>query len=121
MAFVRDASMDLLLSDIDSNVTHLYICSQEPVSYAEASSTYALGNKASVAIAAPIDGSPNGRSISVGPITDGSVTGSATATHWALTSGSVLYSTGSLSTGQAVTSGNTFTLAAFTVRVADAT
>jgi len=50
----------------------------------------------------------------------GSITGTGTATHYAISNGSdTLYATGSLSASQAVTSGNTFTLAAFTIAIPD--
>ena len=55
-------------------------------------------------------------------ITGGSVTGSGTAAYWAITdAASVLVATGALSSSQAVTSGNTFSLASFTIRIAAAT
>lgn len=121
MAFIRDTTLDLLVDDIDSGVTTLYITSAEATTYAEASSTYALGTKASPTISAAGPGTPNGRSVTVSAITDGTVSGTDTATHWALTSGSVLYATGALSSSQAVSSGNTFTLTTFDITVLDAT
>lgn len=121
MAFIADYIFDLALSEFDTATTTLYICSQEPTTYAEASSTYALGNKTSLSIGAPGDRTPNGRKVTVASFTDGSVTATNTATHWAITkSGTTLMATGSLSAGQAVTSGNTFTLAAFDIGIPDA-
>jgi len=69
----------------------------------------------------PGDASPNGRKVTVAAITDGTVTGTDDATHWAITDtvNSRLLATGSLSAGQLVTSGNTYTLAAFDVRIPD--
>jgi hypothetical protein len=95
----------------------LYLCTQEPTTFAEAISTYACGVKTSPTIGAAGDGSPDGRKRTVAAITDGSVTATGTATHWALTDGSRLLASGALSASQAVTSGNTFTLAAFDVRI----
>jgi len=121
MAFLADYILDLALAELDTATTTLYICSQEPTTYAEASSTYALGNKTSLSIGAPGDRGGGGRKVTVASFTDGSVTGTATATHWAITkSGTTLMATGSLSAGQAVTSGNTFTLAAFDIGIPDA-
>jgi hypothetical protein len=121
MALIADYILDLALAEFDTATTTLYITSAEATSYAQASSTYALGNKSSLSIGAPADRSPNGRKVTVAAITDGSVTGTGTATHWAITkSGTTLMATGSLSSSQAVTSGNTFTLAAFDIGFPDA-
>lgn len=124
MAQIADTVFDNGLSAITANVDRLYICSADPVlDFTNASSTYKLGNKLSWSVASgnPQNGATNGRRVLTPAITDGSVTGSGTATHWALCSGSVVYASGSLSASQAVTSGNTFTLAAFSVTIADAT
>jgi hypothetical protein len=63
----------------------------------------------------------SGRKITVDAITDGSVSGTDTATHWALTddSESKLLVTGALASSQAVTDGNTFTLTAIDVEFPD--
>lgn len=107
------------LNYLDTNGTRLDICSQEPTTYAQATSTYTLGNKTALNIGAPAAGSPDGRQVTVPAITDGSVTATGTATHWAITNptGSELLATGALSASQAVTSGNPFTLTSFTVRI----
>jgi hypothetical protein len=117
MALIADYIFDLALAELDTNATHLYICSQEPTTYAQATSTYALGNKTPITVSAPTDRTPNGRKVTISAITDGTVTGTGTATHWAIvkTTGSTLMATGALASGQAVTSGNTFTLAQFDI------
>lgn len=122
MPLLADYILDLALAELDTNATHLYICSAEPTTFTQATSTFALGNKTPVTIGAPADRSPNGRRVTVSAISDGSVTGTGTATHWALTktTGSTLMATGSLSASQSVTSGNTFTLAAFDIGIPDA-
>jgi hypothetical protein len=121
MALIADYILDLALAELDTATTTLYITSQEATTYAEASSTYALGNKTSLSIGAPADRGGGGRKVTVASFTDGSVTGTDTATHWAITkSGTTLMATGSLSAGQAVTNGNTFTLAAFDIGIPDA-
>ena len=118
MATLGTNVYDQGLNYLDTNGTRLDICSQEPTTYAQATSNYTLGNKTSLNIGAPAAGSPTGRQVTVPQITDGTVTGTGTATHWAITNGSSeLLATGSLSSSQAVTSGNTFTLASFTVRI----
>lgn len=121
MPYINDEVFDQGLDYADTNGTRIDICSQEPVSYAEATSTYTLGNKTGLNTGATQNGATDGRRVIVPAITDGSVTGTATATHWALTDGSaVLIATGALSSSQAVTSGNTFTLDAISITIRDA-
>ena len=122
MAFINDRVFDNGLTVLDTEANRLDICSQEPVSYAEATSTYTLGNKTSLSVGAPQDGVTNGRRVVVAAITDGTVSGTGTASHWAITDtgNSRLLATGALSASQAVTGGNTFTLAAFNITIPDA-
>lgn len=122
MAYINDRVFDNGLTVLDTEVNRLDICSQEPTTYAEATSTYTLGNKTSPTVGAPADRSPSGRKVTVSAITDGTVSGTGTASHWALTdtSNSRLLATGSLSASQSVTSGNTFTVTAFDVGIPDA-
>lgn len=120
MAYLNDEALDQGLDWVDTNGTRIDICSQEPTTYAEATSTYTLGNKTGLNTSATQDGDTSGRKVTVPAITDGSVTGTGTATHWALTDGSaVLVATGSLASSQAVTSGNTFTLGAIDITIPD--
>jgi Na+-translocating ferredoxin:NAD+ oxidoreductase RnfG subunit len=121
MAFLADYILDLALAELDTATTTLYITSAEATTYAEASSTLALGNKTSLSIGAPADRTPNGRKVTIASFTDGTVTATDTATHWAITKdGTTLMATGALASPQAVTSGNSFTLAAFDVGIPDA-
>jgi hypothetical protein len=118
MAYLNDNVLDNGLAWLVTNGTRLDICSQEPTTYAQATSTYTLGNKTSLSIGSPGARTPTGRKVTVAAITNGTVTGTATATHWAITNGSnALVATGALSAGQAVTSGNTFTLTAFDIGI----
>lgn len=121
MAFLADYILDLALAELDTATSTLYITSAEATTYAEASSTYALGNKTSLSIGAPGNRGAGGREVIVASFTDGAVTATNTATHWAITkSGTTLMATGSLGSSQAVTNGNAFTLAAFAVGIPDA-
>ena len=123
MAFISDNAFDSGLSYLDTNGTRIDICSQEPTTYTEATSTYTLGND-TVNTGSPENGASNGRRVIVPAITAGSVTGTNTATHWALSKTSAtteLLATGALTSSQAVTSGNTFTLDAISITFADAT
>lgn len=122
MPMIADYIFDLALAELDTGATHLYICSQEPVTYAGAATTYKLGTKATPSVGAPADRTPSGRRVTVAAFSDGTVDASGTATHWALckTTGSTLMATGALASSQAVVSGNTFSLAAFDIGIPDA-
>ena len=121
MAYINDEVFDQGLDYADTNGTRIDICSQEPVSYAEATSTYTLGNKTGLNTGATEAGATDGRRVIVPSISDGSVSGTGTASHWALTDGaSILVATGALSSSQSVTSGNTFTLDAISITIRDA-
>ena len=119
--YINDEVFDGGLDYADTNGTRVDITSQAATTYAEATSTYTLGNKTGLNTGAPQAGGTDGRKVVVPAITDGSVTGTDTATHWALTDGSsILVATGPLSSSQAVTSGNTFTLGAIDITIRDA-
>ena len=121
MAFLNDEIFDQGLDWADTNGTRIDICSQEPTSYAEATSTYTLGNKTGLNTGATQNGATDGRRVIVPAISDGSVTSTGSATLWALTDGSsALVATGALSSSQGVTSGNTFTLDAISLTIRDA-
>ena len=121
MAYLNDEIFDQGLDYADTNGTRIDITSQEVTTYAEATSTYTLGNKTGLNTGATEAGATDGRRVIVPAITDGSVTGTGTASHWALTDGtSVLLATGTLGSSQAVTSGNTFTLDAISLTIRDA-
>lgn len=120
MAFINDEVFDQGLDYADTNGTRLDITSAEATTYAQATSTLTLGND-TVNTGATQAGAVDGRRVIVPAITAGSVTGTGTASHWALTDGtSVLVATGALSSSQSVTSGNTFTLDAISITIRDA-
>lgn len=119
MPFIADRVLDNGLTVLDTEANRLDICSSEPTTYTAATSTATLGNKTSLSVGAPAARSPSGRRVTVAAITDGTVTGTGNASHWAITdtTNSRLLATGSLSASQAVTSGNTFTLGAFDIGI----
>jgi hypothetical protein len=121
MASLADRVFDNGLTVLDTEANRIDITSQESTTYTEATSTHTLGNSTSLSIAAPSDRSGGGREVVVSAISDGSVSGTGTATHYAIvdTSNSRLLATGSLSASQSVTSGNTFSLASFTIGIPD--
>jgi hypothetical protein len=98
--------------------THIYICSQEPADYTQATTTYALGNKnfgAGNTFTGPVDRTPNGRKLTTNAVTDGNVTGSGNAARWAIVdaANSRLLVDNDLAASQPVTAGNVFSLPAF--------
>ena len=121
MATLNDRVLDSGLAVLDTEANKIVVTSQEATTYTEANATYALGNSTSLSIGAPADRSGGGREVTVAAITDGSITGTGTATHYAIvdTSNSRLLATSTLSASQSVTSGNTFTLASFTIGIPD--
>lgn len=122
MPFLNDRVLDLGLTVLDTEADRLDICHTEPATYAEATSTYTVGNKTSLSVGAPAARSPSGRKVTVAAITDGDVTATSTDTsddaqYWAITDtgNSRLLAAGPLSAAQLVTDGNVFTLTAFDI------
>jgi hypothetical protein len=121
---VTNGSLDSTIFDnglqaLTTNSDDLHLCSQAPTNYTEATSTYTLGDKQAITVSSPQAGA-TGREVAVSAITTGGdVTGTGTATHYAIVdvSNTLLLAVGSLSASQAVTSGNTFTLAAFDIEL----
>lgn len=121
MPYIDNNVLDSGLNYAKSNASAIYICSAEPATYTAATSTNALGSKSfgagSVFPSAIANGSPSGRQIATAAVTDGTISGTGTASHWAIVSGTTLIAASSLTATQAVTSGNTFTLSSFTIRL----
>ena len=124
--------LDNGLASLKAAATTIHICSQEPTTFAQATSIYdgtankyrlgimnfGAGNVFPNPIAA---GTPNGRSLTTAPVTNGAIdaigNGAVSATWWAIVDGSRLLVTGTLTTAQQVTANNTFTLGALTVSI----
>tara|TARA_R110002167_G_scaffold221641_1_gene426564 strand:+ start:51 stop:422 length:372 start_codon:yes stop_codon:yes gene_type:complete len=121
MALLDNRVFDNGLTVLDTEADKILITSQEATTYTEANATYALGNSSSLSIAAPSDRSGGGREVVVAAITDGSVSGTGTATHYAIvdTGNTRLLAAGSLSASQSVTTGNTFTLSSVSIGIPD--
>lgn len=121
MATLNDRVFDNGLSVLDTEANAIYITSQEATSYTDATATSALGNSTSLSIGAPQDRAGGGREVIVAAIIDGSVTGTGTATHYAIvdTVNSRLLATSTLTASQSVTSGNTFTLSSVAIGIPD--
>lgn len=121
-ASLEDRVLDLGLNVLDLESTHIILCSSEPTTYAQATTTFLLGFKnfgAGAAFGSPAAGSPNGRKVSSVAVTDGTITTSGTASWWAVTdnTNSRFHAHGTISAAQVVTSGNTFSLTSFDIRI----
>lgn len=123
MPLLHDDVDDQALQYLEDNGNRLDICSQEPADYAEATSTYSLGNKTGISWTGPAAGDTSGRKTTVDAITDGDVTASGTASHWAVvdTENEKLLATEELASPKGVTYGNVFTLEAIDVEIQDPT
>lgn len=119
MAYLNDHILDNGLSALaDGDV--LYICSDEPTSYAECVSL-ALGNKPTPTISAPADGTPNGRAVTISGFSDGDSTGTGDAVWWALVdvSATRYLAGGPIDPEEAVVATVDFTMADITIRIPD--
>ena len=121
MANIGDRVLDNGLNTLSSEANRVDLTSQEATSYASATSTHTLGNKTSISIGNPTDRSGGGRKVTLAAITGGSITGTGTATHYAITdtTNSRLLATGALTASQNVNSGNTFSLNALDIGIPD--
>lgn len=121
-ANVNSRVIDFGLNVLDTEPDKIFICSTQPTTYTEATSTYALGSynygSAGAAFGSPASAT-NARKVSSVAITSGSVSGTGTAGYWAVvdSANSRLLATGPLSASQAVTSGNPFSLPSFDITI----
>jgi hypothetical protein len=119
-ATISDAVLDAALNFLETNGTVVHILTQAITLWSEVA-TYTKGNKTGCTYTGPVDHT-TGRKTTLDAITGGSVTGSGTVTHFAITNGSSdVYVCQALNASQAVTSGNTFTLTAAIIAIPDPT
>ena len=120
MASLNDEARDQGLDWVITNGTRLDICSTDPgLTYATVTSS-TLGNKTLTVGATENADSGTGRQVAIPAITDGTVSATGTASHWALHNGAdTVVASGAFSSSQGVTSGNTFTLDEITVIIRD--
>jgi hypothetical protein len=131
-AQVHTDILDNGLASLKSGASIIHICSQEPTTFAQATTVYdGTANKYRLGIknfgagavfpSAIAAGSPNGRQLATAAVTDGTIDaigGSAvSATWWAIVDGTRLLATGTLAAAQQVTANNAFTLGSFTIRL----
>ena len=120
MATLDNRVFDNGLTVLDTEANAIHVTSAEANSFANVAAV-TLGNSTSLSIGAPADRAGGGREVVVAAITDGSVTGTGTATHYAIvdTVNSRLLATSTLTASQSVTSGNTFTLSSVAIGIPD--
>jgi len=102
---------------LQTNASHIHILSAEPADFAGVG-TNSLGNMnfgAGNALTGPTARTPNGSKVTTVAVTAGTVTGTGTATRWAITDtpNSRLLVDNDLAASQAVTAGNVFSIPAF--------
>lgn len=121
MAFLAESVRDSGLTILDAlSSPELHITSTEATTRAEVI-TNSLGQKVTPTVGAPEAGTTGqGRKVVVSAITDGAVDATGTADSWALIDDTILLGAEQLTSSQAVTSGNTFTLDAIDIEIPDA-
>jgi hypothetical protein len=120
MATLDNRVFDNGLTVLDTEANVIHVTSAQATSFANVAAV-TLGNSTSLSIGAPQDRAGGGREVVVAAITDGDITGTGTATHYAIvdTVNSRLLATGSLTASQSVTTGNTFTLSSVSIGIPD--
>jgi len=121
-AFIDDTVFDAALNLIKTTGDKLHILSSGVTALANVAAA-SLGNKALTSgnYTGPEDHT-TGRKITEAAITDGSVTGTGTASHFCIIDeGTKLLITQELNASQGVTSGNIFTLTAVIIAIPDPT
>ncbi len=100
MPLYSDAAMDVSLQHMLDNIDRMYLCSAEPTTFLEASSTFRLGVKENPTFTGPANGAVDGRTITIVSFTDGVWEVTGDATHYAFVDeiGGVLLAVEALST-----------------------
>lgn len=124
MSYINDEVFDGGLDYADTNGTRVDVCSAAPTSNLYANiAAVSLGNKTGLNVTAPANGDTDGRKVTIPAIVagdPGDVTADGTVSHWVLSDGAaILVAWGTISNGQAVVNGNTFTLAETSITIRD--
>ena len=120
--FTADRVLDAACNDIKNGVTEIYLSTSQPADRAAAIAA-AVASRTGLTssnFTGPANGDTSGRKITKNAENGITASGSGTANHVALCSGTELYVVTTV-TGQSVTSGNTVNIAAFDVEFADVT
>jgi len=115
-----DATIDGFLDTIADTCDRVDVCSTQPTTYTQATSTYTLGNTTLTTGDGGGDwtianGDTSGRKLSLAQQAGITATGTDTAQHIAFTDGSSTLLAVATCTSQSVTSGNSITINAFDV------
>ena len=122
---ITDAVYDAALTNIADNADKLFLCSAQPATYAEASSTYKLASfdltvgdgNGDFVIA---NGDTSGRKLTIAAQTGATATATGTATHAAFCdSANSLIKAVTTITSQVITSGNTVNTGAIDLEIQD--
>ena len=116
-----DSVIDGSLNIVKNGATQLCLCSAQPTTYAEATSTYMLALKTGLSASSftgPANGDASGRKLTVNATTGTTVTNSGAAIYVALCSASVLLFVDTCSS-QVLTAANTVNTPAFKWELAD--
>ena len=119
---VHDDVLDAALNYIANNANRISVCSTQPTTYTQATSTYKLAMSTSPTFTGPANGDTSGRKLTVDQEASINVDASGTAQHVALSDSAnskLLYVT--TCTSQALTEGNTVTIPAWDIEIADPT
>ena len=120
-ATIADAVFDAALNYLETNGTYLYITNQAATVGSTDVFDYACGLETGCTYTGP-ENHTSGRKTTLDAITDGDVTSSTDATHFAIsTSDTVALVVQELASSQGVTSGNKFTLTAVIIAIPDPT
>lgn len=126
---VDDVVLDAALNQIRTSADKLVVCIGAPANYTEANTNSPTGKRCgqrtitSANFTGPANGDVNGRKLTINQQTGITVDVSGTADHVALVddTASVLLAVTALAASQAVTAGNTMTVNAFDLEIADPT
>lgn len=125
MPYLNDRVLDSGLDILNTEADRIDICSAEPDTYTEATSTFSLGFKdhgaSGSAFGAPADRTPSGREVNSTAVTDGAVTANGTATHYGVSEvgNTRVLAASSLAGSQVVSNGNSFALPSFAIGIPD--
>lgn len=118
MAYLHPDVYDKGLEEIQNGADVFHLCNAEPTTYAEATSTYTVGNKTLPALSAPMVDPAGGRKIQLPTLSNCDATANDDGTHWALvdTATSRLLAAGSLNALITVVSGGQFHIATWKIQ-----
>lgn len=119
----NDLVLDAACDYLKNNVTQEIVCSAQPTSYAEATTTYKIASKTGLTSAnftGAANGDVSGRKITVNAQNTDAATATASGTHIALCSGSALLYVTTM-TSQLITTGNVVAIPAWDIEFADVT